>query len=111
VDHVVPLSKGGSDDQSNLALACFHCNRRKSVHLTAMDPETGEKTDLYNPRKDEWHEHFIWSADGLRVIGLTSKGRASVTLLGFNRERGLNIRSADVAVNRHPPSGDPAQKA
>jgi hypothetical protein len=111
VDHVVPLSKGGTDDQTNLALACFHCNRRKSNHMTAIDSETGDEAALYNPRKHIWQDHFIWSVDGLSIIGLTSIGRATVTALEFNRERVLNIRSADGAVNRHPPVGDPVQKA
>lgn len=29
VDHIVPFSKGGSDDLSNLATSCRHCNRQK----------------------------------------------------------------------------------
>ena len=109
IDHVIPLSKEGSDDQANLALACFHCNRRKSDRLRASDPKTGRKVDLYNPRRHVWADHFVWSADGLRIIGLTSIGRATVVALEFNRERVLNIRSADIAVNRHPPDGDPIQ--
>lgn len=28
-DHITPLSKGGTDDPSNLALACRSCNRKK----------------------------------------------------------------------------------
>lgn len=28
-DHVVPVSRGGSNDLSNLATACFECNRSK----------------------------------------------------------------------------------
>ena len=31
VDHVVPRSKGGSDDTSNLVTACRDCNRGKGV--------------------------------------------------------------------------------
>lgn len=38
VDHIVPLADGGSDDLENLALACFHCNRRKSDKQTVDDP-------------------------------------------------------------------------
>jgi 5-methylcytosine-specific restriction endonuclease McrA len=30
VDHVVPMSRGGSDEESNLVLACKECNERKS---------------------------------------------------------------------------------
>lgn len=33
VDHVIPLSKGGSNWPSNLALACPTCNRKKSARL------------------------------------------------------------------------------
>jgi hypothetical protein len=30
VDHVVPKSKGGTDDPANLITACYNCNRGKS---------------------------------------------------------------------------------
>jgi len=33
VDHVVPLSRGGSNDFDNLALACPHCNSSKGAKL------------------------------------------------------------------------------
>ena len=62
IDHVIPLSQGGSDDLDNLALACFHCNRRKADKLTALDPDSGAEVALFNPRRDDWREHFIWSA-------------------------------------------------
>lgn len=29
VDHIIPLSRGGTNDDSNLAAACFRCNRSK----------------------------------------------------------------------------------
>lgn len=32
LDHVVPYSKGGSDDQSNLRLACRQCNVRRGTN-------------------------------------------------------------------------------
>ena len=110
VDHVIPLSKAGSDDLGNLALSCFHCNRRKAARVTARDPVCGEEVSLYNPREDEWEQHFIWSEDGLRIVGITAPGRATVVALDLNRERAINIRSADRAVGRHPPGHDPLQK-
>ncbi len=73
----------------------------------AMDSETDEKVQLFNPRRDEWRKHFVWSADKLQILGLTAIGRATVEALQFNRERILSVRAADVEVGRHPPEGDP----
>jgi len=110
VDHVVPLRAGGADDLSNLALACFHCNRYKSDDVTAVDPQTQTEIPLFNPRQHLWREHFIWSADRLYVIGLTPIGRATIVKLQLNRPRIIPIRAADLVVKRHPPADDPVQK-
>lgn len=110
MDHLIAVAAGGSDSLDNLALACFFCNRRRSFRQTATDSETGDEVLLFNPRKDRWADHFIWSADGLRIVPLTATGRATATLLAFNRERVLLIREADIAVRRHPPEDDPIQK-
>jgi len=109
VDHIIPLAEGGSGDLDNLALACFHCNRKKSDWLTALDPVSGQEIPLFNPRSGDWSEHFIWSSDGLYIIGLTPIGRATSAALAFNHERIVNIRAADQIVGRHPPPGDPIQ--
>ena len=109
IDHVIPLTTSGADTIDNLALACFHCNRKKSGKTTAIDPHSSTEVPLFNPRQHSWSEHFIWSADGLSIIGLTSIGRATVTALALNRERVINIRAADKTVGRHPPAGDPIQ--
>jgi len=39
VDHVIPKSKGGSDDKSNLVLACYPCNFKKDY----ISPEEQEE--------------------------------------------------------------------
>lgn len=111
VDHIIPLNKGGSNSPSNLALACFHCNRQKSNKLRVIDDYSGTQVPIFNPRSDSWKEHFIWSADTLRIIGLTSVGRATIAQLSLNRERIINIRAADREVERHPPADDPIQQS
>ncbi len=50
IEHIVPFAKGGSNDESNLWLACPICNRYKSDKTTAIDPQTGETAALFNPR-------------------------------------------------------------
>lgn len=110
VDHIVPLAQGGTGTLDNLALACFHCNRRKADRLQAVDPESDELVALFHPRQHSWGEHFIWSADGLQIVGLTAIDRATIAALDLNRERVVNIRAADVTVGRHPPAVDPRQQ-
>ncbi len=106
VDHVVPVSDGGTDALENLALACFHCNRRKSKTQIVADSPTGRSISIYNPRTMVWSEHFSWSPDKLRIIPKTEIGRLTVDLLHLNRDRILQIRQDDKMVNRHPPAMD-----
>jgi 5-methylcytosine-specific restriction endonuclease McrA len=70
VEHITPISKQGPDDESNLWLACPLCNRHKSDKTAAADPETGAIVPLFNPRTQTWSEHFRWSEDGLRILGV-----------------------------------------
>jgi HNH endonuclease len=109
VDHVKPRSLGGGNGLENLALACFHCNRRKTNRFSVVVIETGNEIPLFNPRKDDWSDHFVWSADGLLIMGRTLIGRAMVEALALNRERVLSIRAADKEIGRHPPQNDPIQ--
>src|SRR5437763_10222225 len=69
VEHIIPLARGGTDDEMNLWLACPICNGHKSDKTQAVDPETGMIASLFNPRTQVWSEHFVWSTGGLRIIG------------------------------------------
>ncbi|GGA23285.1 HNH endonuclease [Okeania sp. KiyG1] len=109
VDHIIPINKAGSNSIDNLALACFHCNRKKSNKISAIDEQSGKEVPLFNPRNNLWQEHFIWSTDKTLIIALTAIGRATITTLNLNRTRIINIRAADVEVGRYPPPGDPIQ--
>jgi hypothetical protein len=106
MEHVIPVAAGGETTEANLALSCFACNRRKWDRRSGVDPAAGGEHRLFNPRSDPWNEHFAWSSDGLSIVGLSSIGRATVSVPEMNRERLRQIRAADVAVGRHPPPVD-----
>lgn len=90
VEHVVARQHARDDSPDNLALACDRCNAFKGPNLTSIDPESGEVVALFNPRKDDWSEHF--RLEGGELIGLTPTGRATVRLLNVNAIRRVELR-------------------
>ena len=116
IDHIMPQSLGGSDEVDNLALACRRCNERHYNFIAGIDPETQQEFPLFNPRQQQWSEHFMWTADGTKIIGLTPTGRATCKRLDLNDERRTdrfiqNSRRFWVQGGWHPPKEDPRQKS
>jgi hypothetical protein len=103
IEHLVPRSQGGSDEEDNLWLSCSLCNRYKGAQTSALDPLTGNTAQLFNPRHDSWSDHFRWSADGVRIEGLTNTGRATVEALKLNNELAVEVRRNWVRAGWHPP--------
>src|SRR6266700_3808009 len=71
MEHILPRSKGGTNQLENLALACQGCNNYKYNRTHALDPVGGAMVPLYNPRLQLWNEHFAWNEDFTIIIGLT----------------------------------------
>lgn len=111
LDHVVPQSAAGSDETDNSALACRNCNERRGNRSEADDSQTHAVVLLFNPRRDQWSEHFTWSTDGIRLIGTTAVGRATIERLDINDDRHdgrvLLVRERDRMDGLHPPRDDP----
>jgi len=103
VDHVVPLYASGQTLLNNLALSCVSCSLRKGARQSAADPRTGKYVRIFNPRRDSWRLHFRW--DGVRAVGVSPVGRATVDALKFNRLVALAIRRQEARLGRHPPPG------
>ncbi len=101
-EHIKPQSKGGETDLDNLALACQGCNNHKYNKTEAYDNLTNKITLLYNPRQQNWHEHFNWNKDFTLVIGLTAIGRVTIEILKLNRQELVNLRRVLYAMNEHP---------
>jgi HNH endonuclease len=90
IEHIIAQQHGGTDALENLALACSWCNAVKGPNLSSIDPDSGELTRLYHPRRDRWDEHF--RREGPYILGLTAVGRTTAWLLRFNDTDNLNQR-------------------
>jgi len=81
------------------------CNAHKADKTQAIDPVTGMAVELFNPRRQSWFEHFRWTDDGLRIVGLTPVGRATAAALGLDSDPlAIEVRGYWVAAGWHPPS-------
>ncbi len=103
IEHIIPRSKGGSDEVDNLAFSCQGCNGRKYNHISAIDPLTDIYIPLFHPRKDVWNDHFVWNESYTQLIALSSTGRATIERLQLNRREVINLRKLLVMVGAHPP--------
>jgi hypothetical protein len=92
IDHIVARQHGGAGLFENLAWSCAHCNGLKGSHLASIDPETGSRSYLFNPRIDGWHKHF--SMLNGTIIARTAKGRATLSLLKMNDSEMVALRRA-----------------
>ena len=105
VEHIISRSAGGETKADNLCLSCPPCNRHKSARLTVLDPKSGKEVPLYHPNHQVWSDHFAWSEDSTRVVGLTAVGRATIIALRMNRHQIVQLRRYWVALGLHPPEG------
>jgi len=101
IDHVIAKQHGGQTIAGNLALACFACNHHKGPNLGGIDPQTGKKVWLFNPRRHKWQRHFRWA--GAILVGRTPIGRATVVVLAINLAHRVSQRGALIAEGVFPP--------
>jgi hypothetical protein len=88
----------------NLALACLDCNSRKGPNVAGIDPDSGEIVRLFQPRSDQWNDHFTWR--GARIEALTKIGRTTIAVLDLNRPARVLVRQALIEEGVFPPAAD-----
>ena len=104
VDHIIPEAQGGQTTFHNLCFACRRCNEFKGPTTRIHDPLTGELVPIFHPRQHAWTERFTWDAAGIRLLGLTAIGRATIIALNINNEVIVDARCRWVGVGWHPPA-------
>ena len=102
VEHIVPTSRGGTNAEINLALACRSCNLRKGIRISEIDPESNIEVRLFNPREDLWEEHFQVNSETGLIIGITSIGRVTVKCLELNSQSQVIARQLWIRLGLFP---------
>lgn len=100
LDHIVARQHGGRSTEDNLALACPWCNQHEGPNLTGIDPDSGELTRLYHPRRDRWLDHFQW--EGAVLVALTAIGRTTLYVLSMNDPLAVSLRRDLMATGLFP---------
>jgi hypothetical protein len=101
VDHIIATKHGGTDDDDNLCLACYKCNGYKGSNVAALDPLTGKATKLYDPRRQNWGDHFEINPDAT-LVGLKPEGRTTIFVLRMNDAKRVKQRLGELTVGDYP---------
>jgi 5-methylcytosine-specific restriction endonuclease McrA len=99
-DHVVAQKHRGPTHEDNLAWACYLCNLLKGSDIASVDIESGQIVRLFNPRSDQWTNHF--RLDNGQIVPLTPVGRVTEYLLQFNQPQAVQERRWLVEARRYP---------
>jgi hypothetical protein len=102
IDHIIAQKHGGPTRPANLCLACFADNHHKGPCIAGRDPVTKKLVPLFNPRRHKWQRHFRWH--GPLLLGLTSIGRATVTVLQINLDHRVAFRQGLIDEGVFPPA-------
>lgn len=103
IEHLHPKGLGGETVEENLWLACRECNAHKARKVEAVDPLTEKAVKLFNPRQQNWHDHFEFNQDSTEIIGKTACGRATVESLQMNNFYQKTARTAWIETGKFPP--------
>jgi hypothetical protein len=102
IEHIIATKHGGRDVLNNLAWSCLECNRNKGSDIASNDPRTGDLTRLFNPRTQDWYEHFQVNLTTARIEGLTAEGRVTVFLLKMNSYEQIEFRQLCIELGNYP---------
>ncbi|NER52844.1 MAG: HNH endonuclease [Symploca sp. SIO1A3] len=102
VEHIIPLSRKGANNQTNLALACRSCNLRKGARINGIISSSNKSIRFFHPRMDRWSEHFQINIESGKIIGITPIGEVTVEYLGMNSSAQVVARQLWIRLNLFP---------
>jgi hypothetical protein len=102
VEHIIPLFRQGTNEESNLALACRSCNLRKGTCVSAIDSASSDEVQFFHPRQNLWREHFQINMEAGMVMGITAVGKVTVENLKMNSAAQVAARKLWVRLGLFP---------
>ena len=90
LDHIIAEKHGRPTSLENLSWSCLDCNSFKGPNIAGRDDN--QTVRLFDPRKDDWKEHFDWN--GPILVGRTAIGRATIDVLRINLTYRIAVRSS-----------------
>ncbi len=100
IDHIISLKHRGQTELENLAFACQACNRNKGSDLGSLPESSKTLVRFFNPRTDNWSEHFRVSEDA-RIEPLTEIGEVTAIIFGFNDSERIAERRGLIEIGRY----------
>jgi hypothetical protein len=101
VEHIIPVSRQGANDETNLALACRSCNLRKGTRISGVKFGANEEVRFFHPRADQWSEHFQVNASG-EIVGKTPVGEVTIEYLEMNSSAQVAARQLWIRLDLFP---------
>ncbi|MGF1576501.1 MAG: HNH endonuclease [Cyanophyceae cyanobacterium] len=102
VEHIIPLSRQGSNNEANLALACRSCNLRKSNRISGVTAGSNTDVRFFHPRSDRWDDHFQPHIDSGEIVGKTQIGTITVEYLEMNSSAQVAARQLWIRLGLFP---------
>ena len=100
IDHIISIKHGGSSNTDNLAYCCVYCNRFKGSDIGSIILDKKEFVRFYNPRWDNWGEHF--KLNNFMIRPLTNIGQVTAKILGFNDQARILERKLLIKAKKYP---------
>jgi HNH endonuclease len=102
VEHIIPLSRQGTNIQDNLALSCRSCNLRKGSRICGTLSNPNSEISFFNPRKEEWIEHFYVNVTIGSIVGIGQTGEVTVKYLEMNSPAQVAARQLWIRLSLFP---------
>jgi HNH endonuclease len=98
IEHIISLKHGGKTEAENLALACQICNWNKGSDLGTYLDDPSVLIRFFNPRIDNWLQHFEVESSGL-IVPKTHIAQATVKIFDLNHVESIIERAEMIKRN------------